>query len=160
MKKLLFHCLLIIASVSTAKAQWGYDPYSAQLQMMTAQQMQQAAQAVQQMQQQMFSQPFIFTPTPNVGVGTFVAPPAPTYNNQPAESNYQEQGRDYQEIKRDNLNSTYGALCRSCAGSGKCDICNGTKVAHGMGNTYTCNVCDANGNCSVCHGTGKPSWNR
>ncbi len=154
MKKILFICLLIIASASTAKAQWGYNPYSAQLQMMTAQQMQQAAQAVQQMQQQMFSQPFIYTPTPNTDACTNVAPPsAPTYNNQPTEYNHNERKRDY-------LNRVVGEYCTSCHGSGKCKACNGTKVAHGMGLTYACNVCDANGNCSVCHGTGKTSWNR
>lgn len=149
MKKILFICLLIIAGASTSNAQWGwgYNPYSAQLQMMYDLQMQQINQAVQQMQQQIFSQPYIYTPD------AYVAPSTPTYNDYPTEN-------DYTERRRDNLNRGAGEVCGSCHGSGKCKACNGTKVAHGMGNTYTCTVCDANGNCPVCNGTGKTSWNR
>ena len=67
---------------------------------------------------------------------------------------------DYQQRKRDILNSTVGETCNHCKGTGKCPACNGTKVASGMGLTYECTVCNENGDCPVCHGTKVTSWNR
>ncbi len=105
------------------------------------------------MAKQMFENvQFIYNPTPNVGVVQSAPASAPV---QKANSN-----QNYQETKRDNLNRVAGETCQSCKGTGKCHACNGTKVAHSYGNSYTCNVCDSQGNCSVCHGTGKTHWNR
>lgn len=67
---------------------------------------------------------------------------------------------DWEQKKKDILNTTYGEYCKSCNGSGKCHACNGTKVAHGLGQTYACTICNQNGDCSACSGTGKTSWNR
>lgn len=105
------------------------------------------------MAQKMFENvQFIYTPTPNVGVIQSVPTQVPVQNNN---ASY-----NHETTKRDNLNRVAGEVCPSCHGTGKCHACNGTKVAHGNGLTYTCTVCDSQGNCPVCHGTGKTAWNR
>ena len=68
----------------------------------------------------------------------------------------------YLEDDDDNYNSSssdrYGYYsCPSCYGSGKCQICNGSKIQE---NSYTstyssCNACNGTGRCSSCNGTGK-----
>lgn len=95
---------------------------------------------------------------PNLTLEQFRSEKAQAYQN--ATSSGGSTTSDYQQRKKDNLNRTVGENCLSCKGSGKCNACNGTKVAHGFGNTYKCNVCNENGDCPVCHGTGKTSWNR
>ena len=67
---------------------------------------------------------------------------------------------DYEQRKKDILNRTAGEACLTCKGTGKCHACNGTKVAHGFGNSYTCNLCNANGDCPTCNGTKVTPWNR
>lgn len=68
--------------------------------------------------------------------------------------------KTHEEKKKNILNTTYGDDCQHCHGTGKCPACNGTKIAHGMGQTYACTTCDEHGNCPVCKGSGKTPWNR
>lgn len=95
---------------------------------------------------------------PNLTFEQFRMEKAQLYQNSSGSGN--STTTDYQQRKRDILNTTVGEACTSCKGTGKCHACNGTKIAHGFGNSYKCNVCNDNGDCSVCHGTGKTSWNR
>lgn len=67
---------------------------------------------------------------------------------------------DYDQRKKDILNKTVGEDCTYCKGTGKCPACDGTKTAHGFGNSYKCTNCNSNGDCPVCNGTKKTSWNR
>ncbi len=70
-------------------------------------------------------------------------------------------GSDYwseenrQARKNEIYRTTVGENCPLCKGSGKCHACNGTKVASGLGQTYTCTVCGPDGLCPHCHGSGK-----
>lgn len=98
----------------------------------------------------------------NNPVSSPVTTSAPVNSNTPVSSgsSTNKQPRNYEQEKKDVLNKTVGEKCGACKGSGKCRACNGTKVAHSMGNTYTCTVCDKNGNCGACNGTGKTLWNR
>lgn len=154
MRKLFILFLLIIAGSTIAKAQWGYDPYSVQLQMFQMQQMQQAAQMIQQYQQQMIQNFQVPAAAPIVTAPVI----APVYTPSNVQSSTPNQNWD--ERKRDILNSTYGEQCKACHGTGKCHACNGTKVAKSFGNTYRCTICNENGSCSACGGTGLTSWNR
>ena len=95
---------------------------------------------------------------PNLTLEQFRREKAQAYQN--TTSSGSSTTTDYQQRKKETLNRTVGENCLSCKGSGKCSACNGTKVAHGFGNTYKCNVCNEHGDCPVCHGTGKTSWNR
>ena len=85
-----------------------------------------------------------------------------TYNNSNNynSSNNNTNSENYNQRKKDILNSTVGENCTHCKGTGKCPTCNGTKVAHSFGNSYRCTVCNSNGDCPVCNGTRKTSWNR
>lgn len=95
------------------------------------------------------------------GGGNIIVTPIPGGSNGTISgSSTNQQPRNHEQEKRDILNKTVGENCGACKGSGKCHACNGTKVAHSMGNTYTCTVCDRNGNCGACNGTGKTLWNR
>lgn len=95
------------------------------------------------------------------GGGSIIVTPIPGGNNGTISgSSTNQQPRNHEQEKRDILNKTVGENCGACKGSGKCRACNGTKVAHSMGNTYTCTACDKNGNCGACNGTGKTLWNR
>lgn len=101
---------------------------------------------------------------PNLTLEQFRREKAQLYQNSTSSGSSTSSGgsakTDYQQRKRDTLNRTVGEDCISCKGTGKCNACNGTKVAHGFGNSYKCNICNENGDCSVCHGTGKTPWNR
>lgn len=58
------------------------------------------------------------------------------------------------------LNERLGSECKSCHGTKKCPVCNGTKTTSSFGNTYKCRVCNDIGDCPTCGGTGLASWNR
>lgn len=98
--------------------------------------------------------PVFIPPVPTYGLG------APAYTGGGSPSGTTRTQTDYKQRRRETLNRTVGEKCTSCKGTGKCNACNGTKIAHGFGLEYKCTVCDVNGNCPVCHGTGKTSWNR
>ena len=84
----------------------------------------------------------------NVNLDTSPAPGTAEY--------YQEREQDRIDV----LNRAVGEQCMTCKGTGKCLACNGTKVAHGFGNSYVCTVCDESGVCPTCKGTKVASWNR
>lgn len=58
------------------------------------------------------------------------------------------------------LNDHWGSDCKSCHGTKKCPICDGTKITSTFGNTYICEICNDNGDCPACGGSGLASWNR
>ena len=101
---------------------------------------------------------------PNLTLEQFRKEKAQAYQNTKSTANTSTQSTtstDYKQRTKDILNATAGEKCLSCKGSGKCAACNGTKIAHGFGNSsYICNVCNDKGDCPVCDGTGKSSWNR
>lgn len=85
-----------------------------------------------------------------------------TYNAYPSYTSTYVPTYDYSGVSSTSSTSTSTSTqkeflhtCSHCAGSGKCPVCYGRKIANRMGMTYACTTCNDKGDCPLCHGTGK-----
>lgn len=73
---------------------------------------------------------------------------------------------DYEQRKRDTMNTTVGTVCPVCHGDKKCISCHGTgyrtdnAFGTGVDTSHVCGVCNGQKICTSCGGTGKSRWNR
>ena len=81
-----------------------------------------------------------------------------TYTESDDTSGDSVKGNSKTDANSNNTNVKFGEKtmsCYICHGTGKCNACNGSKVARGLGQTYHCNVCNDDGTCPKCDGKGE-----